>query len=64
MVYFENRLSDELAVLAGKPPTELVAGVRELVEEFCQNTFRDDITMLALEAEEPVVKAARVARGR
>jgi serine phosphatase RsbU (regulator of sigma subunit) len=64
MVYFENRLSDELAVLAGKPPTELVSGVRELVEEFCQNTFRDDITMLALEAEEPVVKAARVAPGR
>jgi serine phosphatase RsbU (regulator of sigma subunit)/PAS domain-containing protein len=64
MVYFENRLSDELAVLAGKPPTGVVSGVRQLVEEFCRNTFRDDVTMLALEAGEPVVKAPRVARGR
>jgi serine phosphatase RsbU (regulator of sigma subunit)/PAS domain-containing protein len=72
MVYFENRLSDELAVLAGKPPAALVSGVRELVMEFCQNTFRDDITMLAIEAGEsepgsPIratATASRGARGR
>jgi serine phosphatase RsbU (regulator of sigma subunit)/PAS domain-containing protein len=50
MVYFEDRLSDELAALAGKPPQALVAGVRELVEEFCSNEFRDDLTMLVVQA--------------
>jgi serine phosphatase RsbU (regulator of sigma subunit)/PAS domain-containing protein len=64
MVYFENRLSDELAVLAGKPPADVVSGVRDLVVEFCRNTFRDDITMLAVEAEEPALKASRAAPGR
>jgi serine phosphatase RsbU (regulator of sigma subunit) len=53
MVYFENRLSDELAVLAGKAPADMVSGVRELIVEFCQNAFRDDITMLAVEVGEP-----------
>jgi serine phosphatase RsbU (regulator of sigma subunit)/PAS domain-containing protein len=48
---FENRLQDELAVLAGKPPAAIVAGVRELVLEFCQNSFRDDVTMVALQAD-------------
>jgi serine phosphatase RsbU (regulator of sigma subunit)/PAS domain-containing protein len=51
LVHFENRLQDELAVLAGKPPAAVVAGVRELVLEFCQNKFRDDITMLAIRAD-------------
>jgi serine phosphatase RsbU (regulator of sigma subunit)/PAS domain-containing protein len=50
LVHFENRLHDELAVLAGKPPTAVVSGVRELVLEFCQNRFRDDITMVAIQA--------------
>jgi serine phosphatase RsbU (regulator of sigma subunit)/PAS domain-containing protein len=64
MVYFENRLSDELAVLAGKAPSALVAGVRQLVVEFCSNAFRDDITMLAIEAGEFEVKAAPGGPGR
>jgi serine phosphatase RsbU (regulator of sigma subunit)/PAS domain-containing protein len=54
MVYFEDRLSDELAALAGKPPEALVAGVRELVEEFCRNKFRDDLTMVAVQADKAV----------
>jgi serine phosphatase RsbU (regulator of sigma subunit) len=64
MAYFENRLSDELAALAGQPPAAVVSGVRELVVEFCQSTFRDDITMLAVEAEKPAVKATRAKRAR
>jgi serine phosphatase RsbU (regulator of sigma subunit) len=48
---FENRLQDELALLAGKPPGAVVAGVRELVLEFCQNSFRDDLTMVAMQAD-------------
>ena len=50
LVHFEDRLRDELAVLAGRPPAGVVSGVRELVLDFCQNSFRDDITMVALQA--------------
>ena len=50
LVHFEDRLRDELAVLAGQPPAAIVSGVRELVMEFCQNSFRDDLTMVALQA--------------
>ena len=50
MTYFEDRLIDELAALAGKPPAVLVSRVQEVVGEFCQNVFRDDLTMLAIQA--------------
>jgi len=53
MVYFEDRLTDELAALAGQPPAALVARVRELALEFCRGELRDDMTMLALRAGEP-----------
>jgi serine phosphatase RsbU (regulator of sigma subunit) len=35
MAYFEDRLTDELAALAGKAPRDIVAGLRSLVVEFC-----------------------------
>ena len=53
MAYFEDRLTDELAALAGKPPRDIVAGLRSLVVEFCRNELRDDMTMLVLRAGEP-----------
>ena len=53
MTYFEDRLIDELAALAGKPPAVLVSRVQEVVGEFCQNVFRDDLTMLAIQAGQP-----------
>jgi serine phosphatase RsbU (regulator of sigma subunit) len=53
MIYFEDRLADELAALAGKPPPVMVSRVREVVLDFCQNQLRDDLTMLALQAGEP-----------
>ncbi len=52
-VYFEDRLTDELATLAGEPPAVVVSRVREVVTEFCANVFRDDLTMLALQAGPP-----------
>jgi serine phosphatase RsbU (regulator of sigma subunit) len=52
-VYFEDRLTDELAALAGKPAAALVSQVQELVLEFCQGELRDDLTMLALRVGEP-----------
>ena len=53
MAYFEDRLTDELSALAGKPPRDIVAGLRSLVVEFCRNELRDDMTMLVLRAGEP-----------
>ena len=53
MAYFEDRLTDELAALAGQAPRDIVAGLRSLVVEFCRNELRDDMTMLVLRAGEP-----------
>ncbi|HEY2443188.1 MAG TPA: SpoIIE family protein phosphatase [Streptosporangiaceae bacterium] len=48
MVYFEDRLSDELAALAGESAEVVVARVRDVVMDFCSSELRDDLTMLAL----------------
>ena len=53
MTYFEDRLIDELAALAGQAPAVLVSRVQEVVGEFCENVFRDDLTMLAIQAGQP-----------
>ena len=53
LVQFEERLADELAVLAGEPPAALVTRVRDVVLELCQGELRDDMTMLALRVGEP-----------
>jgi serine phosphatase RsbU (regulator of sigma subunit)/PAS domain-containing protein len=53
MVYFEDRLTDELAALAGRPPAALVSRVRELALEFCRGETRDDMTMMAVRAGAP-----------
>ena len=62
-VSFEDRLTDELAALAGKPPSALVARVRELALEFCRGELRDDMTMLAVRAGEPPVARSGAAKG-
>jgi len=53
MVYFDDRLADELAALGGEPAGRVVGRVREVVLEFCRGQLRDDVTMLALRAVEP-----------
>ena len=53
LTYFEDRLTDELADLAGQPPRDIVAGLQTLVVEFCRNELRDDMTMLVLRVAEP-----------
>ena len=53
LTYFEDRLTDELAGLAGQPPRDIVAGLQTLVVEFCRNELRDDMTMLVLRVGEP-----------
>ena len=53
MVYFDDRLTDELAALGAEPADRVVGRVREVVLEFCRGQLRDDVTMLALRAGEP-----------
>ena len=53
LAQFEDRLIDELAALAGKPPAVLVSRVRDVVLELCRGELRDDMTMLALRVGEP-----------
>jgi serine phosphatase RsbU (regulator of sigma subunit) len=52
MVQFEERLTDELAALAGESPAVLVSRIREVVLELCRGELRDDMTMLALRVGE------------
>ncbi len=58
MVFFEDRLTDELAALGGEPADRVVARVREVVLQFCSGQLRDDVTMLALRAGEPPAGSA------
>ncbi len=53
MTYFEERLADKLASLAGLPPTEVCSAMRTLVLEFSLNDLRDDMTMLVLRVGKP-----------
>ena len=62
MVSFEDRLTDELASLAGRSAAVLVSRVRELALEFCRGDLRDDMTMLAVRAGQP--PGGQAGRGR
>ena len=48
LAYFEERLTDAVASLAGRSPAEVISAMQTLVVEFSQNELRDDMTMLAL----------------
>ena len=53
LVQFEERLTDELAALAGETAAVLVSRMRGVVLELCRGEPRDDMTMLALRVGEP-----------
>jgi serine phosphatase RsbU (regulator of sigma subunit)/PAS domain-containing protein len=53
MVDFEDRLTDELAALAGEPAARAVSRIQEMVLEIAGGELRDNVTMLALRAGEP-----------
>ena len=46
--YFQDRLAEELADLAGQPPDELVASMRRAMNSFSGGNLVDDDTMMAL----------------
>lgn len=51
--YFEGSLADSLSTLAGKPPADIVSGMRRLVLDFCAGVLLDDLTMVVLRVGEP-----------
>jgi serine phosphatase RsbU (regulator of sigma subunit) len=48
LAFFEDRLADELASVAGGSAAETVHAVQELVTTFSDGDLRDDVTMLAV----------------
>jgi serine phosphatase RsbU (regulator of sigma subunit)/PAS domain-containing protein len=53
MVDFEDRLTDELAALAGEPAVRVASRMEEVVLEICGGQLHDNVTMLALRAGQP-----------
>ena len=48
--YFQDRLADELADLAGLAPDQLVASMRRAMNDFSGGDLVDDVTMLVIRA--------------
>ena len=48
LTFFEDRLADELAAVAGRSAAETVRAVQELVTTFSHGELRDDVTILAV----------------
>ena len=48
--YFQDRLADELAGLAGQAPDRLVASMRRAMDDFTGGNLVDDVTMLVIRA--------------
>ncbi|MBO0806524.1 MAG: SpoIIE family protein phosphatase, partial [Nocardiopsaceae bacterium] len=46
--FFDDRLADALAAIAGRSAAETVSAVTERLSEFCRGDYRDDITVLAI----------------
>jgi serine phosphatase RsbU (regulator of sigma subunit)/PAS domain-containing protein len=48
LVFFEDRLADALAAVAGRSAAEVVRAVQELVTSFSAGELKDDVTILAV----------------
>ena len=53
MRYFEDRLADELAGLAGRSADEATRMIQGLVSRFSGDDLRDDMTILVAKVEAP-----------
>jgi serine phosphatase RsbU (regulator of sigma subunit)/PAS domain-containing protein len=63
--YFQDRLTDELAALAGREPGEVVALMRRAMNDFTGEHYVDDVTMLVMRASrEQDARAGRRDRNR
>jgi serine phosphatase RsbU (regulator of sigma subunit)/PAS domain-containing protein len=59
MRYFEERLADELAGLAGRSSAETARMIQGLVASFSQDELRDDMTILVAKVGSPPESPAR-----
>lgn len=57
--FFEDRLIDALAAVAGRSATEIVRAVQELVTSFSSGELKDDVTILAVRVGLSVTAARR-----
>ena len=48
LTFFEDRLSDALAAVAGRSAADIVHAVQELVTTFSAGELKDDVTILAV----------------
>ena len=48
LLFFEDRLADALAGLAGRSAAKIVRAVQELVTSFSAGELKDDVTILAV----------------
>jgi hypothetical protein len=62
--YFQDRLTDELAALAGREPGDVVAQMRRAMNEFTGQHYVDDVTMLVMRASREDARAGQRDRRR
>jgi len=62
--YFQDRLTDELAALAGREPDEVVALMRRAMNDFTGEHLVDDVTMLVMRASREDTRAGQRDRRR
>jgi len=51
LVFFEDRLADALAAVAGRSAAEVVRAVQDLVTSFSSGELKDDVTILAVRVD-------------
>jgi len=62
--YFQDRLADELAALAGREPEDVVALMRRAMNDFTGEHYVDDVTMLVMRASREDSRAGQRDRRR
>jgi serine phosphatase RsbU (regulator of sigma subunit)/PAS domain-containing protein len=62
--YFQDRLADELAALAGREPEDVVALMRRAMNDFTGEHYVDDVTMLVMRASREDTRAGQRDRRR
>jgi serine phosphatase RsbU (regulator of sigma subunit)/PAS domain-containing protein len=58
MTYFEDRLADELASLAGRSAAEIARAIQGMLVSFSQDDLRDDLTILVARVTDPPEQTA------
>lgn len=57
--YFGDRLAGEIAALSRRPAAEILSGLHDRVLAFCRGDIRDDVTLIAIQADAPSVPSPR-----